>query len=923
MDYFQELSTNEDFLKRVVEDEHKLVSTSDNRYLEEIFEKCKIDGYFTKFNDFIDFKDYFKDEGTYKKLWEFLISKGYKIVGFDQFLNKIAGTEVSSTKESGLFANIPSPAFGDITIPKEENRRFPDILRLGTICHGSCEVPLMIPLYEEKGLSFIVENDDQKAKASKAIEIMAFRILCCLPDGKCKFYIIDPEKNGQSFSHLYGLDSRILESEVWDDVAEISNGLHEIKNDIPRIQSELLTSKYKDLIEYNEQVKHSRKPFQFILITNFPNSFTSTSIEHLQGIIKNGSKSGIYVMMSMDIKQKYPELEKFNTDEFRKLTIEYDFNSNKINNVHGKDLINEKFYITSICDKFPPGLVEIKEKLNQALDKVHQLKIDAINESDIWQKSAAKGLTIPIGVSIDNKLFNLQFGDGKDVHHALIGGATGKGKTVLIHDIIINASKLYSPDELQFILMDYKEGTEFKVYERLPHIKVLAISGEVEFGLSVFEFLTEEISRRGLLFKESGYSDFSSFKASINVNLPRWLVIMDEFQVLLDPKKRVSSKISAMLEDVTRRGRSFGINIILCTQSLGEVDISSSTLGQLGVRIAFSMPEYDCMKILHVDNVIPSEFTKAGQAVYNTSQGKKEGNTIFQSAFIDKKTIETELNILASKQSPITDISKKAKQFIFDGTQDVIMQDNVILYQKISENGFVQNDLFADSFIGEPFFLSDEHIALRFRKQQESNLLIIGDDAGGAISCAFQCIEQTINQSHPESKVFLFDIFPIDSGLRGRFNSLKVPDGVELKIISNNRLFEETLIQISAEIENRFADDNHKGRILLCIMNANSIREMRKVGYELTHVAMKLFSILKDGPELGIHTILHFLNRKSFEDSFERNAYDEFENKILLKGQTPADYGKTNEEVVTNDFSGFVIHPRSKYEADKFKIYKI
>jgi hypothetical protein len=908
----------DEFIRRIKE---PLVSVNKfSTYLEKIYNKCREDGHFNKFESLESFFDYFKDETTYKKLWDFLNSKGYQVVPFDEFLINITGErpqEEIKQRRTGLFDGLPMPAYGDIDIIEDTNRMFPDVLRIGKITFGAIELPLMIPLYEQRGFTYIINNDNHKETAAKAIELMAIRILCSTPAGKSKLYIIDPEKNGQSFSHLFGLDPRILESEVWDDTHEIEDGLQNLKNQIPKIQAEILTTKYKDLRDYNEKVKHSRAPFQFILIANFPANFSSTSLEHLKGIIKNGSKSGIYVIMSYDTNIKLSSNEHFNPNDFRNLTVEYDFYNNKITNIDGNEVLNEMFFISSIDTVLPNNIERIKEELNRTLDQVQQLKIDVIDKSDFWLKSASKGISIPIGLSVDNKLINLQFGDGKDVYHALVGGATGKGKTVLLHDIILNGAKLYSPDELQFILMDYKEGTEFKVYTDLPHLKVLTISGEVEFGLSVFEYLNEEITRRGELFKNGGASDFTAYKLSAKEPLPRLMVIMDEFQVLLDPKKRVSSTVSAMLEDITRRGRSFGINLILSTQSLGEVDISSSTLGQLGTRVAFSMPEYDCLKILHIDNALPSEFTKAGQAVYNTNQGKKEGNITFQAAFIEKATIPKEVNEICT-QSKFT----RKGAFVFDGTRDARIEDNKSLTEKINSKALSKNDLYADAFIGEPFYLSNEHNFIRIRKQQESNILIIGDDPGGAISIAWNTLHQIMLQSHPNSKVILFDLFPVDSGWIGKFNNIEAEIVQNVTFYSKAKLLEKILVEIREELEQRFEEEGRPERIILCIMNANSVRDIRKSGYDLSPIATNLESIIKDGPEYGIHTILHFLNRKSFDEVFERNTYDEFENKILLKGQNPSDYGASTDETTSKEYMGFAIHPKAKYEADKFKIYK-
>lgn len=64
----------------------------------------------------------------------------------------------------------------------------------------------------------------------------------------------------------------------------------------------------------------------------------------------------------------------------------------------------------------------------------------------------------------------------------------------------------YSPDQLHLYLMDFKSGTEFKIYEsvKLPHIQLLALDAMQEFGESILENLVAEMEKRGSLFKEAG-----------------------------------------------------------------------------------------------------------------------------------------------------------------------------------------------------------------------------------------------------------------------------------------------------------------------------------------------------------------------------------------------------------------------------------
>ena len=893
-------------------------------YLEKIYSKSKADGHFNKFDSYDAFVAYFKDENSYKKLWDFLKAKGYKVPAFNEFLRKVKEEpenhpqpqEDTQSQNSGLFSGIPLPAYGELCILDENLRKFPDILKLGSIKYGALELPLMIPSYGTKGFALITSDDKQKELAAKAIELLAFRVLLSLPDGKCKLFIIDPEKNGQSFAHLYGLDPRILERDVWDDASEISNGLQGLKNSIPRIQAELLTTKYKDLNEYNSQVKHSRQPFQFLLIANFPTNFTSDSLQHLSGILKNGAKAGIYCIMSFDLSKSLPSNDGFKWDDFRNVAVEYSFSDNRIANIDDENLLNSTFYIASIDHRVPANIETLKDELNKALDKSLEVKPETIRDNELWTKSAANGIVVPIGKTEDDRTINFQLGGGSDVYHALIGGAIGKGKSVLLHNIILNIAKLYSPDEVQLYLMDFKQGVEFNTYRTLPHLKLLTISKDIEFGISVLEDLVAQIEIRGELFNDSGVKDLSNYKKITGKSLPRLLLIMDEFQVLLDPKKRASSRASYLLEKVAREGRSFGINILLATQTLADVDLSSSTRSQLGLRIALSMSEQDCLTFLGADNSVPSEFTKAGRAIYNAKHGKKDGNVVFTVSFIQHEGIPDEIQNLIIKTQK-NNQSASIKPFIFDGKQSFTYERSESVIAR------APNEKFMDIFIGAPFYYSLKDVYYRLRRQEESNLLLLGDDPEAAISIVRQSINQIAFQSHEDTQYYIFDMFPVDSDLQGKFADLTLNGIQNITIIDESKKISECLKKITNELNNRIDDKPSKGKVILCIMSFHTIRDFRKIEYEDNTQLTDLLHIIKDGPAKGIHTILHTLSRKTLEEKFPYGSMNEFENKILLKGQNLSEYNINSiDHDAIEKSHAYIIHPRSRYEADKFKVYK-
>ena len=135
-----------------------------------------------------------------------------------------------------------------------------------------------------------------------------------------------------------------------------------------------------------------------------------------------------------------------------------------------------------------------------------------------WSKQSGTGIDVPLGRAGATKRQNLQLGKGTS-QHVLIAGKTGSGKSTMMHALITNLALTYSPNEVQFYLIDFKKGVEFKAYAALglPHARVIAIESEREFGMSVLERLDQELKRRGDLFRKAGVQDLKAYRNSIEL----------------------------------------------------------------------------------------------------------------------------------------------------------------------------------------------------------------------------------------------------------------------------------------------------------------------------------------------------------------------------------------------------------------------
>ncbi len=220
----------------------------------------------------------------------------------------------------------------------------------------------------------------------------------------------------------------------------------------------------------------------------------------------------------------------------------------------------------------------------------------------------------------------------------MIAGKTGSGKSSLLHTLICNLALHYSPDEVQFYLVDFKKGVEFKTYasHELPHARIIGIESDREFGISVLERLDRILSERGEKFRTVNAQDVKSYrKARPDEHMPRMLLIVDEFQEFFVEDDQLSAAANLLLDRLVRQGRAFGIHVLLGSQTLGGAySLARSTLGQVAVRIALQCSESDAHLILSEENSAARLLTRPGEAIYNDSNGLLEGNHPFQIAWL-------------------------------------------------------------------------------------------------------------------------------------------------------------------------------------------------------------------------------------------------------------------------------------------------
>lgn len=511
---------------------------------------------------------------------------------------------------------------------------------------GYIELPLVFDLRNSFNLFLnCSENNTENILAFTHHVMWSF--LSFMPVTKVNMCIFDGEQRGNSIIPF--LDFRktcpeIFDQKIYTSQEAMTERLQKINSQIDEFIQEKLGNKYRDILDYNLNTPNRAEAVTLLVLYDFPSGMDGRSLDLLANILRNGNKCGVFVIICynsgvsfsryesieerLENITRYCTLIDFKDSHYRLLP--YNLQLNIPNMLSNHDI-----------EAFIKDYVDESETI-----KKQGLSFKDILSSDLFALSSAKSLSVPVGIGDGNSIINMTIGEGSS-HHGLIAGATGSGKSTLLHTLIMSSMLHYSPDQLHLYLMDFKSGTEFKIYEsvKLPHIQLLALDAMQEFGESILESLVKEMEDRGSLFKEAGQTSLSGYTHVTGQPLPRILVIMDEFQILFNDStnRKVAINCAELTKRIVTEGRAFGIHLLMATQStkvISDLTLSHGTIEQMRIRVGLKCGESDARYLFSDSNdaqALSLMKGPIGTAVMNLDY-TEQSNIGFRAAYCDDDT---------------------------------------------------------------------------------------------------------------------------------------------------------------------------------------------------------------------------------------------------------------------------------------------
>lgn len=618
----------------------------------------------------------------------------------------------------------PATRFGSLMLEVPSDAR-PKHERLALPGPATITQPLMLA-YPQQGSILIETRSVSDGESSAAINNVLLRLLCATPPGKVSFTIIDPVGLGQNFAgvmHLGDYEETLINRRIWTQRDQIEERLAELNDHIEKVIQMYLRNEYETITQYNEQAGSVAEKYHFLVVADFPANFSDVAAKRLQSIAVSGPRCGVFTLIHWDKRQPMPD--GFVPDELRQNSVclraeggRYIVEGSPDNAVLTLDAAPSDELAVPLLHKV--GKASIDSNVVQVPFSQIAPKPDAL-----WQEDTTHELRVPVGRTGATKLQYLAIGKGTR-QHALFAGKTGSGKSTLFHVIITNLALYCDPDQVEFYLIDFKKGVEFKCYAnaKLPHARVIAIESDREFGLSVLQRVDEELKRRGDMFRKLGVQDIAGYKkAGGKEPVPRSLLIIDEFQEFFVEDDTISQTASVLFDRIVRQGRAFGIHVLLGSQTLGGAfTLARATMGQMVIRVALQCNEADAYLIMDENNAAPRLLTRPGEGIYNDAAGAIEGNSPFQVCWLGDDERDAWLHKVHDLAAAHP--SKRGGPIVFEGNAPAEVRENELLATALRTKPTTAPAA-GRIWLGAPNSIKGPTEAV-FHRQSGSHLLVVG-----------------------------------------------------------------------------------------------------------------------------------------------------------------------------------------------------
>lgn len=707
------------------------------------------------------------------------------------------------------------------------------------------------------GRSHIWIDDYDRADSVRFAQFALANALAHTAPGQLEVLVFDDALRGIAapFQEVNSGGEKILRH--INDVQELNETIKYLHEHVRSVLN-VIQGRTDSLLDFRQQLSPKVEGFKLVVLSTIYDLLSDEIKDKLTVLLKAGPAAGVtFLIHSMKLKVN---------EEILNLTQLCDVDERT---VYGDDgAVRGQFDPQSADDLISVSRDVASAVANAQVEPVAFSEVQPLDAP--WSQSSRDGISFAVG-TYGMSTIEVTLGDELNQrHNALITGAVGQGKSNLISVVVHSLCQRYSPSEVEFYMLDFKEGVTLQAFAPdpstgsfLPHARVLGLDADREYGVNVLRHLFAIYRQRMATFKASGVQNIRQYRlADPEAVMPRIVVVIDEFQMLFADQDSVATTASDLIVKGARLFRACGIHFILASQTIGSGGMLGGTTGQalfaqIPVRLALKNSLTESHATLGLKNDAASHI-RSREAIVNLDYGELSSNRKTTIAYADD-AILAELRTAWWQQARDTVTPPE----VFEGERRLSLHD---------DERFLTNLPSGHAMLGRRITVGVAPLAAELSADVGRNLALLGTGPGHAVllNAALSLLHST-----PTAELILLDLTgdwrtPEHNNVRSPFERQLTRLGSTYRLVDKHQA--DALVDELVERAAFTADDASAPPVYIIGLGLERWRSDTS----------KVKTLFANGPLAGIHLLGWWNKLSSFKAMVGLGGDNNFDIRIAI-----------------------------------------
>lgn len=647
-----------------------------------------------------------------------------------------------------------------------------------------------------------------------------------------------------------------------NDTQELTETIHHLHEHIQAVLN-VIQGRTESLLDFRQQLSPKVEGFKLVVLSTDYELLSDEIKDKLTVLFKAGPTAGVtFLIHSMTLGVN-----------------ELVLGLSQQCQVDGSTVLDER---SGVRGRFDPlsadELIAVSRRVASAVAsaQVEPVAFSEVQPLDApWSQSSRDGISFAVG-TYGMSTIEVTLGDELNQrHNALITGAVGQGKSNLISVVVHSLCQRYSPSEVEFYMLDFKEGVTLQAFAPdpstgsfLPHARVLGLDADREYGVNVLRHLFTIYRQRMATFKAAGVQNIRQYRlANPEAVMPRIVVVIDEFQMLFGEDDDTAESAVDLLVKGARLFRACGIHFIMASQTISSGYLLGGTageglFGQVPVRIALKNSLAESHATLGFKNDAASHL-RSREAIVNLDYGELSSNRKTTIAYADD-AILAKLRTAWWQQARDTVTPPE----VFEGERRLSLHDDARVLPSLHAG---------QAMLGRRISVGTAPLTVDFTTDVGRNLALLGTGPGHAVllNAALSLLHST-----PTAELILLDLIgdwhlPARDAVRAAFEQQLTKIGGTYRVVGKHQA-DALVDELAEQIADR-ADDASAPPVYVI---GFGLERWRASSDEREEVVQELF---KAAPVSHIHFLLWWKKQTSFENCVGYNGSTYFDIKAAMQ----------------------------------------